>query len=1044
MLPKHLFVSGLIVAIFVTTGAAVAREDDFADRWDKTKDRGDEIAEGLSRTLNADVFEAVKALDAQLVPLYEQGKYAQALPIVERQLKLQESRIGIEHRNTLRTLENLATLHKELGHYGEAERLYRRALETHERAYGKDDLDIPDVANKLAMLYRAMGRYADAEGLYLRAIRILKNSDFKFNPPYEIFGNLALLYEDQGRDRKAEEFYRRAIEEQERNFDKDDPVELWLAKDPKRFTRMSNLASFLGGQGRYGEAEQLFRRALERQERALGKDHPDTLGTVNNIAVLYQMQDRYAEAALHLERALRGFERAVGKDHPTTLAIVSNLALLNQGQDRYEEAEPLARRALEARERTLGKDHPDTLTSVNILAAQYRGQGSYAEAEALQKRVIAGLERKLGSDHPNTIDGTANLAEVYFAQSDWGRATQFWQRSTDAVIKRTLRGARDARMTGTSRNDAERWSSDFSKLVKASYRLASDGSVTDATRVNQTFQTAQWALSSEAAKSLVQMAARGAAGNPKLAALIRERQDLTVEWQNLDARRNASLSQVEQKRSKPSEDANQARISAIDKRIAVIDGRMAADFPNYASLISPSPLAIEETQALLGPDEALVLFLNTEALKPVPEETFIWVMTKTEQRWARSALGTKALQREVQALRCELDAATWAEPACVEVAGQNQRQPVSEGIPSPFDLARAHDLYKALFGPVEDLIRGKHLLVVASGPLTQLPFQVLVKTPAKSSDYRSAAWLVRDHAVTVLPAVSSLRALRRTAHRSSAVKPMIGFGNPLLDGPQGQPPQFDAQYKRLAQLARDNQHCRALPSQPAVASLGLNRGITPMERREGLAQVSQIRALVPLPETADELCGVARDLRVEGREIRLGASATEKEVKRLSASGELAQYRIVHFATHGALAGQVNGSNEPGLILTPPAVATANDDGYLSASEIAALKLDADWVVLSACNTAAGGATTSQALSGLARAFIYAQAHALLVSHWEVNSKATVKLITTAMTEMATDGRVGRAEALRRAMLTLVDKGSAFEAHPSNWAPFIVVGEGAR
>lgn len=1043
MLPKHPFMSGLIVAIFVTLGTAAAQGNDFADRWDKTKDRGDEIAEGLSRALNADVFEAVKALDAQLVPLYEQGKYAQAIPIVERQLKLQESRIGIEHRNTLRTLANLATLHKELGNYGEAERLYRRSLETHERAYGKNDLDIPAVANKLAMLYRAQGRYAEAEGLYLRAIKILKSSDFKFEPPYEIFGNLALVYEDQGRDREAEEFYRSAIEGQERYIDKDDPVGRWLMNDPSRFIRMSNLANFLGEQGRYAEAEQLFRRALEGQEKALGKDHPDTLGTVNNIAVLYQMQDRYAEAALHFQRALKGYERALGKDHPTTLTIVGNLASLYLDQDRYAEAEPLARRALEAQERMLGKDHPDTLTSVNTLASLYRSQDRYADAEALQKRAVAGLERKLGSDHPNTITGIANLARVYFAQSDWGRANQFWQRSTDSVIKRTLRGVRDTRMTGNSRSDTEHWSLDFSRLVKTTYRLAPDGSVADSARVNQTFQIAQWALSSEAAKSVVQMAARGATGNPKLAALIRERQDLTVEWQNLDARRNASLSQVEQKRSKQSEDANQARISAINTRIGVIDKRLAADFPDYVSLASPSPLAIEETQALLGTDEALILFLDTEALKPAPEETFIWVMTKTEQRWVRSALGTKALQREVQALRCGLDAAAWAEPACAEIAGQNQRQPGSDGSPLPFDLARAHELYKALLGPVENLTRGKHLLVVASGPLTQLPFQVLVKTPARSSDYRSAAWLVRDHAVTVLPAVSSLRALRRTAHRSSAVKPMIGFGNPLLDGPQGQP-QFDTQYKRLAQLARDNQQCRALPSQPAVASLGLNRGITPMERREGLAQVSQIRALVPLPETADELCAVARDLKVEGREIRLGASATEKEVKRLSASGELAQYRIVHFATHGALAGQVNGSNEPGLILTPPAVATANDDGYLSASEIAALKLDADWVVLSACNTAAGGAATSQALSGLARAFIYAQARALLVSHWEVNSKATVKLITTAMTEMATDGRVGRAEALRRAMLTLIDKGSALEAHPSNWAPFIVVGDGAR
>ena len=117
-------------------------------------------------------------------------------------------------------------------------------------------------------------------------------------------------------------------------------------------------------------------------------------------------------------------------------------------------------------------------------------------------------------------------------------------------------------------------------------------------------------------------------------------------------------------------------------------------------------------------------------------------------------------------------------------------------------------------------------------------------------------------------------------------------------------------------------------------------------------------------------------------------------MKRLSETGELAQYRIVHFATHGALAGQVSDKSEPGLLLTPPATPSEEDDGYLTASEIAGLKLDADWVILSACNTAAADAPNAGALSGLARAFFYAQARALLVSHWEVNSEATVKLVT--------------------------------------------------
>jgi CHAT domain-containing protein len=116
--------------------------------------------------------------------------------------------------------------------------------------------------------------------------------------------------------------------------------------------------------------------------------------------------------------------------------------------------------------------------------------------------------------------------------------------------------------------------------------------------------------------------------------------------------------------------------------------------------------------------------------------------------------------------------------------------------------------------------------------------------------------------------------------------------------------------------------------------------------------------------------------------------------------------------------------------------------GYLSASEIAGLKLDADWVNLSACNTAAGGAAGAEALSGLARSFFYAQARAILVSHWAVDSNATVKLVTTAVGELARDKRIGRAEALRRGMLALIEKGQPQEAHPAYWAPFVLVGEG--
>jgi CHAT domain-containing protein len=124
------------------------------------------------------------------------------------------------------------------------------------------------------------------------------------------------------------------------------------------------------------------------------------------------------------------------------------------------------------------------------------------------------------------------------------------------------------------------------------------------------------------------------------------------------------------------------------------------------------------------------------------------------------------------------------------------------------------------------------------------------------------------------------------------------------------------------------------------------------------------------------------------------------------------------------------------------AVGTAH--GRLTAFEIAALKLDADWVILSACNTAAGGAQEAEALSGLARAFFYAVARSLLVSHWEVNSDSTVKLITKGVAALKADPAIGRAEALRRSMLSINTDGKNCEAHPAFWAPFVLVGEGAR
>ena len=169
----------------------------------------------------------------------------------------------------------------------------------------------------------------------------------------------------------------------------------------------------------------------------------------------------------------------------------------------------------------------------------------------------------------------------------------------------------------------------------------------------------------------------------------------------------------------------------------------------------------------------------------------------------------------------------------------------------------------------------------------------------------------------------------------------------------------------------------------------------------------------------------------------------------MSDKGSLARYGIVQFATHGALTGQLTGWSEPGLILTPPPSGTSDpaalqrDDGYLTASEVATLKFNADWVVLSACYTGGGAGENAEALSGLARAFFYAGSRALLVSHWDVDSDAAVKLTTRAFGQLSANPAMGRAEAFRLSMRELLEKGKTEEAHPSAWGPFVLIGEGA-
>ena len=413
-------------------------------------------------------------------------------------------------------------------------------------------------------------------------------------------------------------------------------------------------------------------------------------------------------------------------------------------------------------------------------------------------------------------------------------------------------------------------------------------------------------------------------------------------------------------------------------------------------------------QALLSDNEALVLFAVAD------KESYVFAMTRERVDWRSIPLGAEALSQKIAAFRHGLD-----------IGKAND----ASGKSGLFDLAIANELYGTLLSSVEPLVKDKpSLLVVPSGALTALPFHLLVTEkpaaaiPDKFEGYRDAAWLLKRQAVSVLPSAASLKTLRVFARKVQSTKPMTGFGDPVFN-----PSQDGGGDKRAA------------PTKSAARGV-TNSAYTDFWQGAGVDRARLAGALSQLPDTADELNAVAKDLGVAASDIHLGEDASETTVKR----ARLADYGIVYFATHGLVAGDVKGLAEPSLVLSIPKQPSEFDDGLLTASEVAQLKLNADWVVLSACNTIAGDKPGAEALSGLARSFFYAGARALLVSHWAVNSEAATRLAISTFDRLKADPKMGRAEALRQAMLAyLNDASSPRNAYPAFWAPFALIGEGA-
>jgi len=792
--------------------------------------------------------------------------------------------------------------------------------------------------------------------------------------------------------------------------------------------------------GDYADAEAAYVSVAALQKRVLGAGNPALARTLAGEAVQASNLGRYNEAEVLLDQA-EALAEAPGQTDENAPALVwhdRGLHLLNE--HKAADALPMLLRS-EAAYRTSLHGTPLIPPSENFTSYGRRGMAARdlfadpaqsdaligiienrrTEAVALERlnrlpesgEAAASASRIAEANGIDTPDMRARLlrTSAFVAEAQGDRASALTQlASSDTAFAAAAPGSPAYAKTTLLLADRQAAAGDKISAIAtcragiSALRTAGLGvepallmpclqlladSATDATAEaahEEMFEAAELAQGSVTSHQIAEASARLSenARDPRVSALIKERADLKVHLSDLLAQQQETAIAPA---SKGADRAGTAPRSdpALDAEIA--KARTALAEKNSALQAASPNFASLVQEAVSAHDVMAVLH---------PGEVFCSIMLAPAGGWsflladghvyvAPIAGGTPRMAALVARIRASLDTETMPPP--------------------PFDTAAAAELYQALLGAFAPQLQAATALTVApTGPLLSLPFGLLLTGPASPTALASAPWLIQHLVVAHVPAPASFTNLRKVANLSRATSPWFGFGD-----------------FRPVSLAQADV---AFPPASCGDSAALLAG------------------LPKLPGAQLELETVRRLSHASAADELLGTAFTADAVLH----AKLKHTRILHFATHALLSTDLKCQTEPALVTSAPLNAPSAESALLTASEVTRLDLDADIVILSACNTggAAGGAA-GESLSGLARSFFFAGARSMLVTHWDVNDQVTAYLVALAVAKAQADPTLGIAGGLALAQRKLLADATgdlAAEAHPFYWAPLAVIGDG--